>query len=177
MQTFLLSVPAASTYNSLAHSARYEAAGSEYVAIRAQNNDTLCKCQSGAWLTIRATPMSSLQRYTPQSTVMALQARGLLGQRACTGHVRPPQSRTATRRRVACAPMCALGSQGAAAKKAQKGTPGKTTFARGSEWLQHLFARFGPARDRAQNITTLEFEKPLLELEKRILEVRLGPIN
>eukprot|EP00877_Chromochloris_zofingiensis_P012081 jgi/Chrzof1/7126/Cz02g12030.t1_CAC2[v5.2] len=42
----------------------------------------------------------------------------------------------------------------------------------GREWLETILSRFGPAKDRAQNITTLEFEKPLLELDKRIKEVR-----
>lgn len=41
----------------------------------------------------------------------------------------------------------------------------------GREWLESILSRFGPAKDRAQNITTLEFEKPLLELDKRIKEV------
>lgn len=41
----------------------------------------------------------------------------------------------------------------------------------GREWLETILSRFGPATDRAQNITTLDFEKPLLELDKRINEV------
>ena len=41
----------------------------------------------------------------------------------------------------------------------------------GREWLETILSRFGPATDRAQNITTLDFEKPLLELDKRIKEV------
>lgn len=41
----------------------------------------------------------------------------------------------------------------------------------GKEWLETILSRFGPATDRAQNITTLDFEKPLLELDKRIKEV------
>jgi acetyl-CoA carboxylase carboxyl transferase subunit alpha len=45
-------------------------------------------------------------------------------------------------------------------------------LAGGKEWIQSILSRFGPATDRAQNITTLEFEKPLLELDKRIKEVR-----
>jgi hypothetical protein len=44
----------------------------------------------------------------------------------------------------------------------------------GREWLESILSRFGPAKDRAQNITTLEFEKPLLELDKRIKEVGLA---
>jgi acetyl-CoA carboxylase carboxyl transferase subunit alpha len=42
----------------------------------------------------------------------------------------------------------------------------------GKEWLETILSRFGPATDKAQNITTLDFEKPLLELDKRIKEVR-----
>jgi len=42
---------------------------------------------------------------------------------------------------------------------------------RGKEWLATILSRFGPTTDRATNITTLEFEKPLLELDKRIKEV------
>jgi hypothetical protein len=45
----------------------------------------------------------------------------------------------------------------------------------GREWLETILSRFGPATDRAQNITTLDFEKPLLELDKRIKEV--GPAS
>lgn len=41
----------------------------------------------------------------------------------------------------------------------------------GREWLETILSRFGPATDRAQNITTLDFEKPLSELDKRIKEV------
>lgn len=41
----------------------------------------------------------------------------------------------------------------------------------GREWLETILSRFGPATDRATNITTLDFEKPLLELDKRIKEV------
>lgn len=42
----------------------------------------------------------------------------------------------------------------------------------GREWLGTILSRFGPVKDKAQNTTTLEFEKPLLELDKRIKEVR-----
>ncbi|GBF97994.1 hypothetical protein Rsub_10668 [Raphidocelis subcapitata] len=48
----------------------------------------------------------------------------------------------------------------------------EAALAGGKEWIQSILSRFGPATDRAQNITTLEFEKPLLELDKRIKEVR-----
>ncbi|MEW5312704.1 MAG: hypothetical protein WDW38_004318 [Sanguina aurantia] len=42
----------------------------------------------------------------------------------------------------------------------------------GREWMETILSRFGPVRDRAQNTTTLDFEKPLVELDKRIKEVR-----
>jgi hypothetical protein len=41
----------------------------------------------------------------------------------------------------------------------------------GREWIDTILSRFGPVTDKAQNITTLDFEKPLLELDKRIREV------
>lgn len=43
----------------------------------------------------------------------------------------------------------------------------------GREWLTTILSRFGPVKEKAANTTTLEFEKPLLELDKRIKEV--GP--
>ncbi|KAI8469767.1 MAG: acetyl-CoA carboxylase [Monoraphidium minutum] len=42
----------------------------------------------------------------------------------------------------------------------------------GTQWVESLLSRFGPTKDKAQNITTLEFEKPLVALDKRIKEVR-----
>ncbi|KIY93424.1 acetyl-CoA carboxylase carboxyltransferase subunit alpha [Monoraphidium neglectum] len=54
----------------------------------------------------------------------------------------------------------------------QAGKGGKDLQERGKAWLSTILTRFGPATDRATNITTLEFEKPLLELDKRIKEVR-----
>lgn len=42
----------------------------------------------------------------------------------------------------------------------------------GQQWLETILSRFGPVRDKAQNTATLDFEKPLLELDKRIKEVR-----
>lgn len=42
----------------------------------------------------------------------------------------------------------------------------------GREWLETILSRFGPVKDRVSTPTTLEFEKPLLELERRIKEVR-----
>jgi hypothetical protein len=53
----------------------------------------------------------------------------------------------------------------------QAGKGGKDLQERGKAWLSTILTRFGPATDRATNITTLEFEKPLLELDKRIKEV------
>lgn len=48
----------------------------------------------------------------------------------------------------------------------------------GREWLESILARFGPATDKAQNLATLDFEKPLLELDKRIKEVgTLGTVH
>lgn len=63
-------------------------------------------------------------------------------------------------RRVACNSVFSAG-----AKSAEKAS------VVGREWLETILSRFGPATDRAQNITTLDFEKPLLELDKRIMEV------
>jgi acetyl-CoA carboxylase carboxyl transferase subunit alpha len=42
----------------------------------------------------------------------------------------------------------------------------------GREWLETILSRFGPTKERAQNVTTLDFEKPLVELDNRIKEVR-----
>ncbi|KAG1676463.1 hypothetical protein FOA52_002283 [Chlamydomonas sp. UWO 241] len=42
----------------------------------------------------------------------------------------------------------------------------------GKEWITGLLSRFGPVRERGPNVTTLDFEKPLVELDKRISEVR-----
>ncbi len=44
----------------------------------------------------------------------------------------------------------------------------------GREWLGTILSRFGPVKDKSVNTTVLEFEKPLLELDKRIKEVRRG---
>ena len=43
----------------------------------------------------------------------------------------------------------------------------------GREWLATILSRFGPVKEKAAMVTTLEFEKPLLELDKRIKEVRM----
>jgi hypothetical protein len=44
----------------------------------------------------------------------------------------------------------------------------------GREWLQSILSRFGPVKERASNTTVLDFEKPLVELDNRIKEVRQG---
>ena len=42
----------------------------------------------------------------------------------------------------------------------------------GREWLQTLLSRFGPKTEKAQNTSLLDFEKPQVELDNRIKEVR-----
>jgi len=42
----------------------------------------------------------------------------------------------------------------------------------GREWLQSILSRFGPVKEKASNTTVLDFEKPLVELDNRIKEVR-----
>ena len=42
----------------------------------------------------------------------------------------------------------------------------------GREWLQTLLSRFGPITEKAENTAVLDFEKPLVELDNRINEVR-----
>ncbi|EFN53883.1 hypothetical protein CHLNCDRAFT_36222 [Chlorella variabilis] len=42
----------------------------------------------------------------------------------------------------------------------------------GREWLQSILSRFGPVKEKASNTTVLDFEKPLVELDNRIREVR-----
>ena len=42
----------------------------------------------------------------------------------------------------------------------------------GKEWLQSILSRFGPVKEKASNTTVLDFEKPLVELDNRIKEVR-----
>ena len=64
--------------------------------------------------------------------------------------------------------------------RASKEASGPGSMARrGQEWLSTILSRFGPATDRAQNVTTLDFEKPLLQLDQRIKEVEkdLYPIG
>ena len=43
----------------------------------------------------------------------------------------------------------------------------------GREWLQTLLSRFGPITEKAENTAVLDFEKPLVELDNRINEVRI----
>ena len=49
-------------------------------------------------------------------------------------------------------------------------------IAEGREWIETILSRFGPIKERAQTVTTLDFEKPLLELDKRIKEVGRRPM-
>ncbi|BDA44272.1 Acetyl-coenzyme A carboxylase carboxyl transferase subunit [Coccomyxa sp. Obi] len=42
----------------------------------------------------------------------------------------------------------------------------------GREWLQQLLSKFGPITEKAMNTHVLDFEKPLVELDNRIKEVR-----
>lgn len=51
-------------------------------------------------------------------------------------------------------------------------TPKEQTPSVGREWLQTLLSRFGPITEKAQNTAVLDFEKPLVELDNRIKEVR-----
>lgn len=48
----------------------------------------------------------------------------------------------------------------------------KEIIQEGRKWIETILSRFGPVKARAQTVTTLDFEKPLLELDKRILDVR-----
>ena len=47
-----------------------------------------------------------------------------------------------------------------------------TESKRGAEWLQGFLKRFKPVQDKSDNVTALQFEKPLFELDKRIVEVK-----
>ena len=62
--------------------------------------------------------------------------------------------------------------------RAQKGPPDPPDAPReerrgGREWLQTLLSRFGPITQKAENTAVLDFEKPLVELDNRIKEVKL----
>lgn len=54
-------------------------------------------------------------------------------------------------------------------------TPREVRKGGGREWIQSLLAKFGPVQEKASNITVLDFEKPLVELDNRINEVRRPP--
>lgn len=41
-----------------------------------------------------------------------------------------------------------------------------------AEWFQAILSKFGPVKEKASNTTVLDFEKPLVELDNRIKEVR-----
>lgn len=61
--------------------------------------------------------------------------------------------------------------------QAQKGQPDPPDAPRderrgGREWLQTLLSRFGPITQKAENTAVLDFEKPLVELDNRIKEVK-----
>merc|ERR1712003_348428 len=49
---------------------------------------------------------------------------------------------------------------------------GKTFRGPRAEWLQGFLKRFKPVQDKSDNVTALQFEKPLFELDKRIVEVK-----
>lgn len=53
-----------------------------------------------------------------------------------------------------------------------EGGGGKTFRGPRAEWLQSLFKRFKPVQDKSASVTALQFEKPLFELDKRIVEVK-----
>ena len=42
------------------------------------------------------------------------------------------------------------------------------------DWFQMLLSRFNPISEKATNATVLDFEKPLVELDHKIREVRPG---
>jgi len=44
----------------------------------------------------------------------------------------------------------------------------------GREWLQTFISKFGPTKEKSSNVTVLDFEKPLVELDSRIIEVSLS---
>ena len=56
--------------------------------------------------------------------------------------------------------------------KLRPGPPDAPAAKDGLEWLNTILARFGPvgSRDRTSSVFVLDFEKPLLELDKRIRE-------
>jgi acetyl-CoA carboxylase carboxyl transferase subunit alpha len=63
------------------------------------------------------------------------------------------------------------------AVQAKKGVPDppdtpKQERRGGREWMQTMLARFGPLAEKPENTAVLDFEKPLVELDNRIKEVR-----
>ena len=78
------------------------------------------------------------------------------------------QSRLSARGRAGAAPRRPTVAVRASSAK-------ETAMSRGKEWLSTILSRFGPATERAQNVTTLDFERPLLQLDQRIKEVRDSP--
>jgi hypothetical protein len=70
-------------------------------------------------------------------------------------------------RRTSCKPSVTVkSSANFGAEASRKGLMGK-------EWFQTILSRFGPIKTQPPTVSTLEFEKPLLELDKRIREVEL----
>lgn len=52
-----------------------------------------------------------------------------------------------------------------------KARPGEDRTTK-AEWFQAILSKFGPVKEKASNTTVLDFEKPLVELDNRIKEVR-----
>jgi len=73
---------------------------------------------------------------------------------------------------AASARTCGACSSGRVSAFGRAGSDEGASARAGGPWLEALLSRFGPTTDRAPNLTTLDFEKPLLELDKRIKEVR-----
>lgn len=69
-------------------------------------------------------------------------------------------------------PSTSISAMGAMGRFIPPDAPKEGVIQGGREWMETILSRFGPVRDRAQNTTTLDFEKPLVELDKRIKEVR-----
>jgi len=65
--------------------------------------------------------------------------------------------------------VCVKASKAPAAPEIVKEKEEKSV---GREWLSTFLTNFGPVKDRSKSVATLDFEKPLTELEKRIKEVR-----
>lgn len=76
--------------------------------------------------------------------------------------VRVPRSARASQNRVAAR------AEGDKSGSGQSDPPGKG----GREWLQSILSKFGPINDTPGTGAVLDFEKPLVELDNRIREVR-----